>query len=129
MTEEAMTEEAITESPAEAAPAFALDEAKELIVARGRERGFVTSEDLWEGLPVEDLAPEQVEEFLTQIEEHLRQEGIAGIAPDAEPDAKRLAELTDLVQRLGVTTVFTEELVSPRAARTVLVTRDPTTVR
>src|SRR4051812_34490124 len=31
-----------------------LEEAKEAIVARGRERGFVTSEDLLEGLPVDD---------------------------------------------------------------------------
>lgn len=49
----------------------------------------------------------------------LRQEGVAGISPDAEPDARRLAELTDLVEREGVTTVFTESLVSPRVARTL----------
>ncbi|HEX2030838.1 MAG TPA: RNA polymerase sigma factor RpoD [Actinomycetota bacterium] len=62
----------------------ALDEAKELIVARGRERGFVTSEDLLEGLPVEDLSPEQVEDFLTQIEEHLREQGIEVIEVPGE---------------------------------------------
>jgi hypothetical protein len=62
-----------------------LEEAKELIVARGRERGFVTSEDLVEGLPVEDISPEQVEEFLTQIEEHLREQGIE-IGDEAQPD-------------------------------------------
>jgi RNA polymerase primary sigma factor len=61
-----------------------LDEAKELIVARGRERGFVTSEDLLEGLPVEDLTPEQVEDFLTQIEEHLREQGIEVIEVPGE---------------------------------------------
>ena len=49
----------------------------------------------------------------------LRQEGVAGLSPDAEPDAKRIAQLTDLVKRLGVTTVFTEELVSPRIADTL----------
>lgn len=49
----------------------------------------------------------------------LRQEGVAGLSPDAEPDAKRVAQLTDLVKRLGVTTVFTEELVSPRIAQTL----------
>src|SRR5437879_12652523 len=53
-----------------------LEEAKEAIAARGRERGFVTSEDLLEGLPVDDLTPEQVEDFLTQVEEQLRSEGI-----------------------------------------------------
>jgi zinc transport system substrate-binding protein len=49
----------------------------------------------------------------------LRQEGAAGIDPTAEPDAKRLAELTDLVERNGVTVVFTETLVSPRVADTL----------
>jgi len=49
----------------------------------------------------------------------LRQEGVAGLSPDAEPDAKRIAQLSDLVQRDGLTTVFTEELVSPRIARTL----------
>jgi zinc transport system substrate-binding protein len=47
---------------------------------------------------------------------HLDQEGIAGVAPDQEPSAKRMAELADLVDREGVTTIFTEELVSPRVA-------------
>jgi RNA polymerase primary sigma factor len=61
-----------------------LDEAKELITARGRERGFVTSEDLVEGLPVDDLTPEQVEDFLTQIEEHLREQGIEVIEVPGE---------------------------------------------
>src|SRR6266700_4082048 len=65
------------------------DEAKEALAARGRERGFVSSEDLLEGLPVEDLTPEQVEEFLTQVEEFLRQEGIEiveGAAEEIEPE-------------------------------------------
>ena len=46
----------------------------------------------------------------------LTQEGIAGIGPDTEPDARRIAELADLVRREHITTVFTEELVSPRVA-------------
>jgi zinc transport system substrate-binding protein len=46
----------------------------------------------------------------------LRQEGIAGVDPDAEPDAARLAELADLVRRTGTTTILTEELVSRRVA-------------
>jgi zinc transport system substrate-binding protein len=49
----------------------------------------------------------------------LRQEGVAGLSPDAEPDAQRLGQLADLVKRGGVTTVFTEELVSPRIADTL----------
>jgi RNA polymerase primary sigma factor len=60
----------------EAARDLGLEEAKEAITARGRERGFVTSEDLLDSVPVEDFTPEQVEEFLTQVEEHLRSEGI-----------------------------------------------------
>ena len=49
----------------------------------------------------------------------LRQEGVAGLSPDAEPDAQRLGELADLVKKLGVTVVFTEDLVSPRIADTL----------
>ena len=50
---------------------------------------------------------------------HLVQHGVAGVAPDAEPDPRRLAELTDLVRRDGVTTIFTETLVSPKVAQTL----------
>jgi zinc transport system substrate-binding protein len=49
----------------------------------------------------------------------LRQEGVAGLSPDAEPDAQRLGQLADLVKKQGVTTVFTESLVSPRIADTL----------
>ena len=49
----------------------------------------------------------------------LRQEGVAGLSPDGEPDARRLAALADLVRARGVTTVFTEQLVSPRIANTL----------
>jgi zinc transport system substrate-binding protein len=49
----------------------------------------------------------------------LVQEAIAGISPEAEPSAQRLADLAALVKRDGVTTIFTEELVSPRVAETL----------
>jgi zinc transport system substrate-binding protein len=49
----------------------------------------------------------------------LVQRSIAGIEPESEPDPARLAELEDLVRREGVTTVFTEPLVSPRVAETL----------
>ena len=49
----------------------------------------------------------------------LRQEAISGLSPEAEPDPKRLAQLTDLVRRERVTTIFTEELVSPSVANTL----------
>jgi zinc transport system substrate-binding protein len=47
----------------------------------------------------------------------LTQEAIAGLSPEAEPTPARIAELADLVRSRGVTTVFTEELVSPRVAQ------------
>ena len=49
----------------------------------------------------------------------LRQEGVAGLSPDAGPDARRIAQLTDLVKKDHVKVVFTEKLVSPRIAETV----------
>jgi len=49
----------------------------------------------------------------------LTQEEISGLSPEAEPSAQRLAELADLVRRDGVTTIFTEELVSPKVAETL----------
>ncbi len=48
--------------------------------------------------------------------EHL---AISGLSPDAEPDPRRLAELADTVRTRGVTTVFTETLVSSRVAETL----------
>jgi RNA polymerase primary sigma factor len=65
-----------------------IDELKEQIATKGRERGFVTSEDLIEALPVDDLSPEQVEEILTQIQDHLSAESIEVIeVPGEETDA------------------------------------------
>lgn len=49
----------------------------------------------------------------------LRQEAIAGLEPEAEPDARRIAELRDVVTREGVSTIFTEELVAPDVAETL----------
>ena len=58
----------------------------------------------------------------------LTQEGITGLSPDAEPDPKRLAELIDLVKQKRVTTIFTEDLVSPELARTLSRETGATTV-
>ena len=49
----------------------------------------------------------------------LRQEAIAGLEPEGEPSAKRLVEVKELVEREGVTTILTEELVSPDVAETL----------
>jgi zinc transport system substrate-binding protein len=49
----------------------------------------------------------------------LRQEAIAGLEPDTEPDPQKLAEIAALVRREHVTVIFTEELVSPDVAETL----------
>jgi zinc transport system substrate-binding protein len=49
----------------------------------------------------------------------LTQLPIAGLSPEAEPDADRLAELADRVEEDGITTVFYEDLVSPDVAETL----------
>jgi RNA polymerase primary sigma factor len=79
----------------EAAREFALEEIKEAIVSRGREKGFVTSEELVEDIPVEDLSPEQVEEVLTQIADHLRGEGIDVVEVPGEEDPPIVAAVRD----------------------------------
>jgi zinc transport system substrate-binding protein len=49
----------------------------------------------------------------------LTQLPIAGVSPEAEPDAGRLDELADLIESEGITTVFFETLVSPDVAETL----------
>jgi RNA polymerase primary sigma factor len=79
---------------AEIAPDLGLEDAKKTIAERGRERGFVTSEDLLETLTADDLTPEQVEEFLSQMEEFLRDEGIEVIeVPGDELESEVQARL------------------------------------
>ncbi|WP_134118725.1 metal ABC transporter substrate-binding protein [Kribbella kalugense] len=45
--------------------------------------------------------------------------GIAGFTPDAEPTPTRIKEVQDLVKAQHVTTIFYEELVSPKLAETI----------
>ncbi len=49
----------------------------------------------------------------------LEQVPLEGLSPEAEPSARGIADLVDLVQESGVTTVFFETLVSPKLAQTV----------
>ena len=49
----------------------------------------------------------------------LEQVPLEGLSPEAEPSAKDLARLVDLVRTSGATTVFFETLVSPKLAQTV----------
>ena len=50
---------------------------------------------------------------------HLEQIGIEGLSPDSEPDAARMAQIVDLVRAKGITTIFFEELVSPKVAQAI----------
>ncbi|MGW6283023.1 metal ABC transporter substrate-binding protein [Kribbella sp. NPDC055071] len=45
--------------------------------------------------------------------------GIAGFTPDAEPTPSRIKEVQDIVNDEHVTTIFYEELVSPKVAETI----------
>lgn len=49
----------------------------------------------------------------------LEQIPIEGISADAEPDAQTMAEIIDLVKERGITTIFSEELVSPKIAEAI----------
>lgn len=49
----------------------------------------------------------------------LTQVPISGIDPQSEPTTATLAQITDLVKRDGITTIFTERLASPALAQTV----------
>ncbi len=47
------------------------------------------------------------------------QVGITGLAPDADPSAKDVAQVADFVREHGVTTIYFETLTSPAVARTL----------
>ncbi len=49
----------------------------------------------------------------------LEQVGINGLSPDSEPSPARIAEVQQIAQRLGVTTIFYETLVSPAIAQSI----------
>lgn len=49
----------------------------------------------------------------------LTQVGIEGLDPDAEPDAQAMAAITDEVRQDGITTIFYEDLVSPKVAQAI----------
>jgi len=46
----------------------------------------------------------------------LEQVGISGLDPESEPSPARLAEIREVVEREGVTTIFAEQLVNPAVA-------------
>lgn len=49
----------------------------------------------------------------------LTQVGIEGLSPDSEPDPGRMAEVIDFVREHGISTIFFEELVSPKVAEAI----------
>ena len=49
----------------------------------------------------------------------LQQVPLEGLSPEAEPSARDLSHLVDVVKASGATTVFFETLVSPKLAQTV----------
>jgi RNA polymerase primary sigma factor len=62
--------------PPESLLADSIDRAREELAARGRHRGFVTSDDVLEVLADEDLTPEQIEEAIPAVRDSLDVEGI-----------------------------------------------------
>lgn len=73
------------------------------------------------------LATCQRKEFITThaafgylaVRYHLTQIGVAGLSPDEEPSPSRIAEVQRLAKQYGVTTIFSEVLVSPALANTI----------
>ncbi|WP_041289287.1 metal ABC transporter substrate-binding protein [Kribbella flavida] len=49
----------------------------------------------------------------------LQMVGIAGFTPDAEPAPQRIKEVQDIVRKQQITTIFYEELVSPKVAQSI----------
>lgn len=49
----------------------------------------------------------------------LNQIGIEGLSADSEPDPARMAEIIDFAKEKNITTIFFEELVSPKVAETI----------
>lgn len=49
----------------------------------------------------------------------LTQAGIEGLSPDSEPDPGRMAKVIDFVREHSISTIFFEELVSPKVAEAI----------
>ncbi|CAA9350021.1 MAG: Zinc ABC transporter, substrate-binding protein ZnuA [uncultured Frankineae bacterium] len=82
----------------------ALDEELRAGLASCERRSIVTSHDAFG--------------YLAQAYD-LEQVAIAGLSPDDEASPQRLAEVADRAEAAGVTTIFFEELVSPKVAESL----------
>lgn len=49
----------------------------------------------------------------------INQQGIEGLAPDSEPDPARMSQIIKFAKKNNVKTIFFEELVSPKVAKTI----------
>ncbi len=76
---------------------------------------------------VDGTAKCQHKEFVTSHEAFgyladrtgLTQLGLSGLDPDSTPSPARLKQISDAVKAKGITTIFTEELLSPKVADTL----------
>ena len=76
---------------------------------------------------VDGTAKCQHKEFVTSHEAFgyladrtgLTQLGLSGLDPDSTPFPARLKQISDAVKAKGITTIFTEELLSPKVAETL----------
>ncbi len=76
---------------------------------------------------VDGTAKCQHKEFVTSHEAFgyladrtgLTQLGLSGLDPDSTPSPARLKQISDAVKARGITTIFTEELLSPKVAETL----------
>ena len=50
---------------------------------------------------------------------NLKQVGVAGVSPDAEPTPARLKQVADYTKKNNVKTIYSETLVSPKTSKTV----------
>ena len=76
---------------------------------------------------VDGTAKCQHKEFVTSHEAFgyladrtgLTQLGLSGLDPESTPSPARLKQISDAVKAKGITTIFTEELLSPKVAETL----------
>ncbi len=76
----------------------------EVTLARCARRGFVTTHDAFRYLA---------------SRYHLVQYPISGFSPTEDPSPQTMAEISNLVREKGITTIFTETLVSPKTAEAI----------
>ena len=66
-----------------------------------------------------DLVVTSHDAFGYQERYGLRFAPITGLSPDSEPSPKHLSQLRDLIEKEGITTVFSETIASPKMADTL----------